>query len=105
MRKEHKHYTAEEKVAILRRHLSDKVPVSDLREELGLQPTVFYRWQKEFFENGAAAFQTTKRPRRQTEETQKRIEFSEKRVQTKDEVLPALMAEHIALKKVFGSSD
>ena len=36
MRKERKHYTAEEKVAILRRHLLDKVPVSDLCEELGL---------------------------------------------------------------------
>ena len=39
MRKERKHYTAEEKVGILRRHLLDKVPVSDLCEELGLQPT------------------------------------------------------------------
>jgi hypothetical protein len=36
--------------------LLDKVPVSDLCEELGLQPTVFYRWQKEFFENGAAEY-------------------------------------------------
>jgi len=36
MKKERKHYTAEEKVAILRRHLLDKVPVSDLREELGV---------------------------------------------------------------------
>jgi len=35
----------------------DKVPVSELCEELGLRPTVFYRWQKELFENGAAAFQ------------------------------------------------
>ena len=34
MRKERTHYTAEEKVAILRRHLLDKVPVSDLCEEL-----------------------------------------------------------------------
>jgi putative transposase len=49
MRKERKHYTSEEKVSILRRHLLDKIPVSDLCEELGLQPTVFYRWQKEFF--------------------------------------------------------
>src|SRR5438093_9396985 len=105
MRKERKHYTAEEKVAILRRHLLDKVPVSDLCEELGLQPTVFYRWQKEFFENGAAAFQATERPRRQVEEKQKRIEFLEKKIQTKDEVLAELMAEHIALKKVLGSSD
>jgi transposase-like protein len=35
MRMERKQYTAEEKVAILRRHLLDKVPVSDLCEELG----------------------------------------------------------------------
>jgi transposase len=94
MRKERKHYTAEEKVAILRRHL--------LEEELELQPTVFYRWQKEFFENGAAAFQSTERPRRQAEEKQKRIEFLEKKVQTKDEVLAELMAEHITLKKSLG---
>jgi transposase len=58
MRKERKHFTPEEKVAILRRHLVDKVPVSELCEELGLRPTMFYRWQKELFENGAAAFQS-----------------------------------------------
>ena len=58
MRKERKHFTPEEKVAILRRHLVDKVPVSELCEGLGLRPTVFYRWQKELFENGAAAFQS-----------------------------------------------
>jgi transposase-like protein len=43
MRKERKHFTPEEKVAILRRHLVDKVPVSELCEELGLRPTMFYR--------------------------------------------------------------
>src|SRR6516162_9401036 len=105
MRSERKHYTAEEKVAILRRHLLDKVPVSELCEENGLQPTVFYRWQKEFFENGAVAFQAKERPARQVEEKQKRIEFLEKKVQTKDEVLAELMAEHVALKKVLGSFD
>jgi transposase-like protein len=82
MRKERTHYTAEEKVAILRRHLLDKVPVSDLCEENGLQPTVFYRWQKEFFENGASAFQAKEHPARQIEEKQKRIEYLEKKVQT-----------------------
>jgi transposase len=102
MRRERNHYTAEEKVAILRRHLLDKVPVSDLCEEKGLQPTVFYRWQKELFENAASAFQTKERPTRQVEEKQKRIEFLEKKVQTKDEVLVELMAEHVALKKSLG---
>jgi len=46
MREERKHYTAEEKVATLRRHPLDKVPVPDLCEELGLRPTVFYRGKK-----------------------------------------------------------
>ena len=46
MRKERKHYTGEEKVAILRRYLLDKVPVSELCKELGLRPTVFYRCRK-----------------------------------------------------------
>jgi transposase len=55
MKKQRKHYTPEEKVAILRQHLVEGVPISDLCDERGLQPTVFYRWQKEFFENGAAA--------------------------------------------------
>ncbi len=54
MKKQRKHYTPEEKVAILRRHLLEKEPVSKLCEQMGLKPTVLYRWQKEFFENGAA---------------------------------------------------
>ena len=47
----------EEKVAVLRRRLLNKEPNLDACDELGLQPTVLYRWPKEFFENGAAAFE------------------------------------------------
>ncbi len=100
MKKTRKHYTAEEKVAILRRHLLAQEPISKLCDELGLQPTVFYRWQKEFFENGAAAFQAKGRASQQPQ--QERIEYLEKKIQTKDEVLAELMAEHLALKKSFG---
>ena len=62
MKKQRKHYTPEEKVAILRRHLLEKEPISKLCDEFGLQPTVFYRWQREFFENGAAAFEPKGQP-------------------------------------------
>jgi predicted ATPase len=44
----------ETKVAILRRHLLENEPISKLCDELGLQPTVFYRLQKEFFERAPA---------------------------------------------------
>lgn len=100
MRKERNNYTAEEKVAILRRHLLEKEPISRVCDELALQPTVFYRWQKEFFENGSAAFQTKARSNHQAE--QERIEYLEKKIRTKDEVLAELMAEHVALKKELG---
>ncbi len=100
MKKTRNHYSAEEKVVILRRHLLDQEPISKLCDEQGLQPTVFYRWQKEFFENGAAAFQTKVRSNHQPE--QERIEYLEGKIQIKDEVLAELMAEHVALKKSLG---
>ena len=101
MRKERKNHTAEEKVAILRRHLIEKVPVSDLCEEFGLHPTMFYRWLKEFFENGAAAFQIAG-PSRPQAGRQKRIASLEAKLRTKNEVLAELMEEHMALKKSLG---
>jgi transposase len=100
VKQKRKHHPAEEKVAILRRHFLEKVPVSELCEETGIHPTVFYRWQKEFFENGTAAFQRKSRGNPGAE--RERIEYLEKKIQTKDEVLAELMAEHVALKKSLG---
>jgi transposase-like protein len=102
MTKKRKQYTAEEKVAILRRHLVDKVAVSDLCEEYGLQPTVFYRWQKAFFENGAQALQRVED--RQTAKLKGRIAELEEKLAKKNEVLGEVMEEMVALKKTNGVS-
>ncbi len=56
MNKTRRHFSGTEKVAILKRHLVDKVPVSDLCDQLQLHPNQIYGWLKEFFENGQAAF-------------------------------------------------
>ena len=82
MKKKRHSYTPEEKVIILKRHLIDKVPVSDICDKYNLQPTVFYRWQKEFFENGAAAFDRPKS--RQEKMRNKRVLALEKKLQTKN---------------------
>ena len=100
MRKQRKNYSGQEKVTILKRHLVDHIPVSDLCDEYHLQPTVFYRWQKEFFENGAAAFKKDNSRQKNAEE--KRIAKLEAKIQTKNEVLSELMEEHIQLKKDLG---
>lgn len=100
MRKQRTNYTAQEKVFILKRHLVDRVPVSDLCDEYNLQPTVFYRWQKEFFENGASAFEKTRASQKKAE--QKRIEQLEAKLLLKNEVLSELMEDHVRLKKERG---
>ena len=76
MKKQRKHYPPEEKVAILRRHLLEKIPVSTSATNSASTP-LFYRWQKEFFENGAAAFEQKQRPNHSAE--QERIAYLERR--------------------------
>ena len=66
---------AGEKVAILDRHLIDKVPVSTLCDEEQFRPTVFCRWLKQFFENEAAAFGLAPRADKQVEAREQRIAF------------------------------
>jgi transposase len=94
-----KPYSATEKVAILRRHLVEQVPVSDLCEQYQLQPTVFYRWQKQFFENGAAAFTLR---REDSPPLEKMVAALEDRLTRKNEALSELMEEHDKLEKELG---
>jgi transposase-like protein len=101
MLRNRKRYTAQEKISILRRHLVDKVPVSDLCDELGLKPTVFYRWQKLLFENGISVFEKRSNGKKGRAEERK-IEALEAKLRLKDEVLSELMEEHVALKKSLG---
>jgi transposase-like protein len=101
MTRKRRNHTPEEKVAVLKRHLVDKVPVSDLCDGLGLNPAVFYGWQKQFFENGAAAFQQKGKRGRAAPEVRK-IERLEAKLAQKNEVLAELMEEHVALKKELG---
>ena len=100
MRKKRHNYTPEEKVSILRRHLVEHTPVSDLCDEYQLQPKIFYIWQKHFFENGAAAFTREDRPQKRVEEI--KIQHLEAKLMRKHELLSELMEEHIKLKKELG---
>ena len=43
-----KQYSPEQKVSIVRRHLLENVPVSDLCDEFGIHATQYYQWQKSF---------------------------------------------------------
>ena len=102
MAKKRRAFSGEEKVSILRRHLVDKVQVSDLCDEYGLNPTVFYRWQKEFFENGAAAFE--RRTDGRERKLQEKVTALTAKLAHKDEVIAEIMEAHVALKKTLGEA-
>jgi len=103
MTQKRKHYTAQEKVAILRLHFLEKKPISDLCDQYGFHPSLFFRWQKEFFENGAAAFDNTGKRRKADQEVKdRRIAALEGKLQQKNEVLAELMQEYVQLKKELG---
>jgi transposase len=90
MRKPRKNYTPPEKVAILRRHLIDRVAVSDLCDEYQLQPTVFY----------AAAFE--RKSAVPGAEYLRVIAALRDKLQRKNEVVAELLEEHVQLKKAHG---
>jgi len=100
MKKTRKHPSAEEKAIVLKRYLVDKVPMSDLCDEYGLQPSQVYRWQKQLFENAAGAFRRTNK--RAEDAKDRKIVALEEKLVKKNEVVAELMEEHVQLKKDLG---
>ena len=104
MEKNRRQFSPQQKVAILREHLVEHMPVSDLCEKHKLHPTVFYQWQKAFFENGAAAFES-RRPRSQSLSKQEdKIAGLEAKLRNKTEVLVEVVEELVRTKKELGES-
>lgn len=100
MKKERRRFEASEKVKIIREHLLEKRPLSEVCQQYGIAPTQFYQWQKMFFENGAAAFEPKKAGREQELENQ--VKRLDKKLARKDEVIAELVEHNIDLKKKHG---
>src|ERR1700691_1231118 len=99
MNKPRRHFADHEKVAVLKRHLIDKVAVSDLCDELDLYPNQFYDWLKRFFENGPLAFANGRKTKAVEDAQQTKIQQLEAKLHKKNEVMAELMEAHTDLKK------
>ena len=102
MAKQRRHFEGTDKVAILKRHLLDKVPVSDLCDELDIYPNQFYDWLKKFFENGHLAFANGRKSKPAENAQQAKIQKLEATLQRRNDVLVELMEAHTELKKTLG---
>jgi transposase-like protein len=99
-----KNYSADEKVRLLKEHLVEKVPVSEICQRTGLNPNVFYKWQKQFFENGTAAFaeKSSKRKASPNKQLERQNAQLQAKLAKKDEVIAEIIESHIKLKKNLG---
>lgn len=100
MTKQRRKYSPKEKVQILREHLVERATVSDLCDRHGLRPNLFYRWQKQFFENGAAAFEHNSDAHER--KITARVQGLQAKLASKDEVIAEIMADFVCLKKSLG---
>src|SRR5437879_874968 len=108
MRKTRRNFSAPQKAEVVRRHLADKVPVSNLADELGVQPSQIHAWVQHLLAHAEESFAPGKKGRRVPDEKDQKIATLEAKVAKqelqlakKNEVVAELMQEHVQLKKEF----
>jgi transposase-like protein len=102
MNSERRHLTPQEKIVALKRHLLENVPVSEICDQLGIAPTLFYRWQKELFENGHAIFENGRKAKAIEDANVNKIQQLEAKLTRKNEVMAELMEALTEEKKRHG---
>lgn len=102
MSRTRRHFTAQQKADVVRRHLADKVPVSDLADELGVQPSQIHLWVRQVLDQAEKAFERSAGAKRDDRDKEQRIEWLEAKLVDKNEVIAELMHEHVVLNKELG---
>lgn len=111
MKEKRKTLAGPEKLAILKRYLVEKTPISDLCDQHGLQPSQIYYWQAQLFEHGASIFerksgrqakQAATAEARKIERLEAVIAQKELKLAQKNEVISELMEENVRAKKESG---
>jgi len=102
MPKTKRNFTGAEKMAMLREHLVEKVPISDVCQKRGVQPTLFYHWQKKLFEDGASVLERSRRPFSALQaDDARRMAALEGKLRERNEAVAELLVEYVALKKAL----
>ena len=100
-KRERRHFTAQQKAAIVKAHLVDGAAISDLCDKHRIHPTQFYLWQKQLFENASVAFERKGKSAGKTAQERK-IEQLQAKLIDKNEVIAELMEENVKAKKECG---
>lgn len=103
-------HSSDQKAALLKKHHVEKVPVSDVCDQAALQPSLFYIWQRQLFENAATVFDGTKKGGTSRERAlearvaELEVQLAKKTavVAKKDAVIAEISEEFVRVKKSLG---
>ena len=102
-KRQRRNHSSEQKASLLKRHHLEKVPVSTVCEENKLQPSVFYGWQRQLFENAATVFDGARQGASNREkELEAKVAQLEAKLAKKDAVIAEISEEYVTLKKEVG---
>ncbi len=102
MTRTRRHFTAEQKATVVRRHVAGKEAVSDLADELDVQPSQIHLWIRQVLDQAEKAFERPQAKRAREERTERKIKMLEEKLAIKNEVISELMEENVKSKKANG---
>jgi transposase-like protein len=97
-----KHRKPEEKAALLKRHVIEKVPVSEICEQEQLQPSLLYGWLHQLMERAPAAFAAAPGTSSRERQLEEKVAALEAKLARKDAVIAEISEEYVQLKKELG---
>ena len=95
-------FSAEQKAEVVRRHLANKEPVSNLAEEFEVQPSQIHGWIHQVLSQAARAFERSPGNGRADQAKDRRIEQLETKLAQKNEVIAELLEDNVREKKRNG---
>ena len=99
-----RHHTAEQKAELLRQHVVDKKPVSEICNEAKIQPSLFYTWQRELLAGAPSVFTNGRRSPSREKQLEEKVSRLEARVAHKDRIIAEVTEEYVTLKKELGEA-
>ena len=83
-------HTASKKVEILREHLENQVPISEIARRYGINPNLIHKWKKQLFEGAVDTF--SRKHEKLNHEQNSRIGHLGKKIKDKDSFIVEVLS-------------
>jgi len=95
-------FTASQKAEAVRKHLKEHVPVSQIADEMKVQPTMIHNWINSVLSQAEHAFQSPRSAKAKSSKQDEQLQALRQKLDAKNEVIAELMEENIRSKKESG---